>query len=139
MLAIFEMNNNISLLDIRNLVNIYSNNILEAKVLFSNELNGKIIGNKQTKGFSLRTKTFIARTYSHTMRVQQVDFNPLCRVTESAIDGSLMVKMMLRGNIGVQQTHDEFLTLKRYIDGWLFFKEKRKVYDYRCIYQQLAV
>lgn len=73
----------------------------------------------------------VANTNTRTMRVQhvrqQLDFNPLCRITESAIDGSLMVKMMLRGNSAVQQTHDEFLTLKRYIDGWLYFKEKRKV------------
>jgi len=79
------------------------------------------------------------------------NFNPLCKVQQSPIDGSLyVVKMMFHQNSTQQQQQqqhhqqnslggggsamfaqqeqaNDHPTLKKYIDGWLDFKEKRKV------------
>uniref|UniRef100_A0A7M6DPP7 PH domain-containing protein n=1 Tax=Clytia hemisphaerica TaxID=252671 RepID=A0A7M6DPP7_9CNID len=61
-------------------------------------------------------------------------FNPLCKVQQS-LDGQLYVKMMLHQNTTqyqqptghMQEQVNDHPTLKKYIDGWLEFKEKKKV------------
>ena len=76
------------------------------------------------------------------------NFNPLCKLQQSPIDGSLYVKMMFHqnsttqqhngsgsgGGIGMfseQEQANDHPTLKKYIDGWLDFKEKRKVNSHK--------
>ena len=88
-------------------------------------------------------------------------FNPLCKVQQAG-DGSLYVKMMLQQtplnlqqghqHQQLQQQHQHWLlqqeqqqammmqqdqpsdhpTLKKYIDGWIDFKEKRKMNSKVC-------
>lgn len=110
--------------------------------------------NKETRNCIVekRRKMRVINTSPHHHQVKpQIDFNtfnPLCKV-QQAVDGSLYVKMMVQQTPHMQHgvhQHQQHLqhyatmnepqndhpTLKRYIDGWLDFKEKRKMSSKVC-------